>query len=322
MPTEEFIQNRTSNQVQTFLLILAMTGLLGLTGFLILGWFGFLTALGLLIVGILFSKQASAAMVLRLYKARPIGRQQAPQMVQMFEELCRRANLGFQPTLHYVPSRMPNAFACGTGNDAGVAITDGLIRMLNSRELAGVLAHEIAHIRNDDLRVLGTADAISRTVSFLSRIGFFLVLLSISGTLFGDGFLGPMIAGILLFIAPTAVVLLQLAVSRTREFNADLGAAELTHDPDALASALLKLEKLSQHHGLIDQIFSPGRRRSQPAMLRTHPATDERVERLMSLGIQPPRIDLPPQPSHRVLVRRWPRIEQRPAYHWMSGLWY
>lgn len=329
MPQSKFQENRASNQLHTWLLMLAMTALLSLSGYALMGTWGLVAAIGLLVFGVFFTKRASAALVLRLYKAQPIQPHQAPGLVQMFDELCRRAELDSQPTLHYIPTRLPNAFACGTGNKTAVAITDGLLRILNARELAGVLAHEVAHIMNDDLRVMGTADSISRTTSMLSRFGVMLILFSFSGSMFGSGSLQMILAGLLLFMAPTGMILLQLAVSRTREFNADLGAAQLTGDPHGLASALKKLERMSGgNKGIFEKILRPGEKRAQPAMLRTHPPTPERVEKLMELVDhelvkQAARIQPPETPRRRIVVQQQqPRLRRKPGYHWVSGLWH
>ena len=140
----------------------------------------------MLAFGVLFSRKASVAVILRMYKASPINYQQAPQLVDLFDELCRRAGLQEAPHLFYIPSRLPNAFAVGTGESASVAVTDGLLRMMNSRELAGVLAHEIAHVVNGDIRVMTTADAITRATSMISRMGLFAMMFSFGGMVFGS----------------------------------------------------------------------------------------------------------------------------------------
>ena len=326
MPTAKIRENKRSNLLQTVFLITAMGGLLALTGFMLMGWVGMIAAMGVLLFGILFTKRASAAMVLKMYKAKPIQYHQAPQLMDLFKELCDRAKLDSEPGLFYIPSRLPNAFACGVPGKESVAITDGLLRMLNPRELSGVLAHEVAHIMNDDLRVLGTADTISRTISMLSRFGMMLMLFSFSGTLIGAEPFRMIAAGLLLFFAPTIVVLLQLAVSRTREFNADQGAAELTGDPQGLSSALQKLERLTGNNtGILERILKPGQKRAQPAMLRTHPPTQERVDKLNELVKEianPEQNGSLKSSQHRMPILIQPKIKRRPKYHWVSGLWH
>ena len=323
MPQSAIDQNEFQNQLQTVLLILAMIAILGLTGFFMFGLYGFLGALAFLLFGLFFSGRASAAMILRMYKATPIERHQAPQLLEIFEVICERAELDSQPGLYYVPSRMPNAFAVGTGKSASVAVTDGLIRMMNPRELAGVLAHEIAHVRNGDIRVMTMADAITRTTSTVARLGLMAIFLSLGGMMFGSTLPGMMLGGLLMFAAPSVMVMLQLAVSRTREFSADLGAAELTGDPYGLASALTKLER-PKPKGILGRILHPGMHRKEPAMLRTHPPTEERVEKLMELvklhEEQQSEIRIAESPR-RVEIPN-PRVRRRPGYHVISGMWH
>ena len=322
MPQQTIDRNQFVNQLHTILLLLAMAVVLGLTGFFLLGVWGFATAIGLLLLGVFFSRRASAAVLLRMYKASPIQPQQAPQLVEIFEVLCQRAELEVPPRLYYIPSRLPNAFAVGTGQSASVAVTDGLLRMMNPRELAGVLAHEIAHVVNGDIRVMTTADAITRTTSLVSRIGLMAMMFSFGSMVFGSSGPGLLLGGLVMFLAPTAVVMLQLAVSRTREFNADLGSAELTNDPAGLASALTKLDR-PKPKGILGKILRPGMRRKEPAMLRTHPPTDERVERLMELvklaqNKQAAQIAAKPR---RVVIEDRPRVRRRPRYHFTTGIW-
>lgn len=323
MPTAAIDQNQFQNQIHTILLIIAMVAILGLTGFFMFGLYGFVGAIALLLFGLFFSGRASAAMILRMYKAIPIARQEAPHLVDIFAEICRRAELEHQPRLFYVPSRMPNAFAVGTGRDASVAVTDGLLRMMNPRELAGVLAHEVAHVCNGDIRVMTMADAITRTTSTIARFGLMAVMLSLGGMMYGSTLPGMLIGGLIMFGAPAVMVMLQLAISRTREFNADQGAAELTGDPYGLASALAKLER-PKSKGILGKILRPGMHRKEPAMLRTHPPTDERVEKLMEL------VKIQQQNQQEMQVAERPRrvpianerVRRRPRYHFLSGLWH
>ena len=199
--------------------------------------------------------------------------------------------------------------------------------MLNGRELAGVLAHEIAHVVNNDVRVMGLADAISRTTSAMSRFGLLTMLFSFSGTMMGQSFGRFAAAGLVLFFAPTILILLQLAISRTREFDADLGAAEITGDPIGLAMALEKLES-TQKKSIFQRIFSPGPNRSQPAMLRTHPETKERVERLAAIAqkdARQPQLNASKLTSaergQEFRVGASP-VRRRPRYHITNGMWY
>ena len=182
--------------------------------------------------------------------------------------------------IQYIASPTLNAFAVGRREDSVIAVTDGALRTLDLRELAGVLAHEVSHIRNNDLWVMGLADTISRLTSMLSFMGTMLLIAALP-MFFAGGAGPPVLAALLLMFAPTLGSLLQLALSRAREYNADLDAAGLTGDPRGLAAALLKLERYQGRAW--EEMVMPGRRIPVPSILRTHPPTEERVRRLMSL---------------------------------------
>ena len=315
----------SSNTFHTILLILTMAVLAGFVGFVLGGKLGLFGAVALTVFGLVAGSRASAAIVLRMYKAQPIHPQQAPQLFAIYDELCRRAQLSPHPKLYYIPTRMPNAFAVGVGESSAVALTDGIIRMMNPRELAGILAHEITHVQCRDTSVLGVADIISRTISALSRVGLLMIFLS-AGSFFGKSAIAFWATGAILFFSPTVAVMLQLALSRTREFNADRGAAELTGDAHGLASALKKLDRIVQNHGgVLGKILRPGMKRQQPAMLRTHPPTDDRIAALMEVAQELESRQLLPQEllpnDRRIAPVDRPRVRQKPRYRFLSGLW-
>jgi heat shock protein HtpX len=255
-----------------------------------------------------------------MYRAQPLPPAAAPDVLRVFDTLAARGELDPPPRLYYVPSQMPNAFAVGLGRDAAVAVTDGLLRMLSLRELAGVLAHEISHIRHRDTRVMALADVFSRMTTSLSQVGQVLLFLSLPAVLMGSSPL-PLGGVVALVLAPSASVLMQLALSRSREFDADLGAIELTGDPDGLASALLKLERW-QEGPWWKRIWLPTPTTREPAMLRTHPHTAARVERLQNLhpeagdGVAA-RLAIP---SSLTSVALSP-VPRRPRWH-LTGTWY
>lgn len=315
-----------SNTLHTILLILAMAVLAGFVGYVLGGKFGLVSAVLLMLFGLAMGSRASAALVLRMYKAQPIHPQQAPHIYAIYNELCRRAELSPYPKLYYIPSRMPNAFAVGVGDSSAVALTDGIIRMMNPREMAGILAHELTHVQCRDTSVLGVADIISRTISALSRFGLLMLFFS-AGSFFGKSAIQFWITGAVLFFSPTVAVMLQLALSRTREFNADRGAAELTGDVHGLASALKKLDRMAQGGGgVLQKILRPGMRRQQPAMLRTHPPTEDRVAALMEVTQEiESRESLPDEllpRERRIVPADRPRVRQKPRYRFLSGLWH
>lgn len=273
--------HRWHNRAQTVFLLVAMTIAPALLGWLAAGWIGAITAASAVIGLTCFSPARSSKLVLRMYKARELTRQNAPELISMIAELARRAGLAHLPRLYYVPSQMPNAFATGADDDTAIAMTDGLLRKLNSRELAAVLAHETAHIRNGDLRVMTLADTTSRLVGALSQFGL-LAAVIVYPLMLGSGADVSGWSVLVLLIAPPITTLMQLGLSRTREFDADLGAVELTRDALGLVSALQKIEQTSKRW--YEQVLSGSRDQSTPSVLRTHPPTRERIERLMSMA--------------------------------------
>lgn len=317
--------HRISNWSQSLLLIVALLALVAFSAWILFGDFGVVVALAFTVFGLLFGRRATAAMVLKMYKAKPLEYHQAPELCETFTLLCQRAELDPLPTLHYIPSRMANAFAVGQGKSAAVGVTDGILRMMNPREMAGVLAHEITHIRCKDTTTMGIADIIKGSVSMVARIGFFMMFFSFSSFMMGRDGWNFLLSGGVMMLAPTVATMLQLALSRTREFNADRGAAVLTGDARGLASALLKLER-HKPKGMLERIFGGNDGLRQPNMLRTHPATDERVEALMRLE---PELASPDAAQHQIIppVRRFQipeqsRVRKRPGYHLGTGLWW
>lgn len=232
------------------------------------------------VIGLFLAPSLPKRILLSAYNARRMTGATFPEGIALVAELSRRAGLPRVPTLYYVPSQTPNAFAIGSPEDSAICVTDGLLRLLNQRELAGVLAHETAHIANRDLWIMGVADAMSRAVSLASWFGQVILLVNLPLILSGAAYV-PWHIPLLLMLSPTIMALMQLALSRTREFDADRGSVELTGDPEGLASALLKLERSVGRFW--EEIFLPGRRIPEPSLLRTHPPTDARIERLRAL---------------------------------------
>ncbi len=280
----EHERHRALNTVHTWLLAGGSLALLTVTAYVFGGLFGVIVALIFGAISIRLVQRVSPKMVLSMYKARPVSRASFPEGAAMVDELARRAGLERVPQLYVVPSAMMNAFAVGSREEAAIAITDGLARRLTLRELAGVLAHEMSHIAHNDLRVMAFADMVSRYTSVMSTIGILSLFFNILGSAGGYAAPIPWLAALTLIVAPTIGGLLQLALSRTREFDADLGAALLTGDPDGLAMALTKLERA--HRGMWETLILPGGRSPAPSILRSHPPTQERLERLAALRPQ------------------------------------
>jgi heat shock protein HtpX len=298
---------RLRNTLHTLLLANASLLILAATAWAFAGWVGVAYALFFGGLSLWAMGQVSPQIVLRMYDARPVLPAAFPEGSAMLEELARRAGLPAVPRLYVVPSRLFNAFAVGRPDDAAIAVTNGLLRALSLRELAGVLAHEVSHIAHDDLKVMALADMVSRFTSFMSTVGIALLFFNLFGFFGSDVALVPWLAVLILLAAPTVSGLLQLALSRTREFDADLGAAMLTGDPDGLASALRKLERIQGRNW--ESLVLPGGRTPDPSILRTHPPTTERITRLMALkrGEQ-----LPPSVEKFVRARM---ASQEPRLH-------
>jgi len=264
------------NLIHTILLV-AITGLLaGVMAWTVFGTTGLIYAAAYGAAGIYALGRISPAMVLKMYKARVLETNELPELHHVIRDLAARADLPAVPRLYYVPSQMLNAFAVGRREDSAIAITDGLLRAMSLRQIAGIVAHEIAHVKNGDLKVMGLADVLNRITGFMSTLG----LLGIPA-LFGMGWNIPVTGLLLLIFAPTIGGLLQLALSRAREFDADLDGASLTGDPEGLASALAHLEKRQQ--GKWEGLMLPGSRFPEPSLLRSHPKTEDRIARLMAL---------------------------------------
>ncbi|QJD31323.1 M48 family metalloprotease [Methylococcus geothermalis] len=293
-----------------------MMALLALLGHMVWGEEGLLTLLMLALALSLLHPIVSPWLVLRLYRARPLHPAEVPALYDMLAELARRAELPAVPTLCHVQSDLVNAFTVGGARDAVIGVTDGLLRNLQWREIAGVLAHEISHIRSGDLRVMGLADLMSRLARFLSLFGQLLLLFNLP-LLWAEQVQVNWWALALLIFAPHIILLAQLGLSRTREFHADLNAAWLTGDPEGLASALAKIEYGSRR---LMAILFPGVNLPEPSWLRTHPPTEERIRRLMELRQHPARPVWDPlrEPGRPAWMRQ---VTRRPRYHW-SGLWY
>ncbi|HET7688422.1 MAG TPA: zinc metalloprotease HtpX [Candidatus Macondimonas sp.] len=316
-----WLQHAWQNRLQSLLLLAVMAGFLGLSGWLLWGRDGLLVLVSVGAVSVLANPSLSPRLVMRMYGARPITQSEAPVLWQALLALSARADLASTPRLYYIPSRMLNAFAVGTPMNSAIAVTDGLLRRLTMDELLGVLAHEVSHIRNKDLWVMGLADLFSRATSLVSLLGQFLLLLNLPLILFSQVTINWW-AILLLIFAPNLSALTQLALSRTREYDADLNAARLTGNPEALARALAKMERIQG--GWLERLFLPGRRIPEPSLLRTHPPTEERIGRLMAL--QPRLKDAagpwgngPILPDMDALWGE--RVRRLPRWH-MNGLWY
>lgn len=276
--------------MKTVLLMGLLTGLVVFVGDLAGGRQGMYIALGIAAVMNLVSYWFSDRIVLAMYRAQPVDYSSAPRLYSMVQRLTQRAGLPM-PALYVIPTPTPNAFA--TGRDpqhAAVAVTDGIVRMLTEEELEGVIAHELSHVRNRDILISAIAATLAGALMILARILGYSMLFFGGG---GDrdrngGGLGALFA---IIFAPIAAMLIQMAISRSREFQADSSAAALTHNPMGLARALGKLARGNEAIPMDAEpstahmfIVSPLSGRSFVNLFSTHPPLEARIERLEKMA--------------------------------------
>jgi len=308
------------NHLQTILLIIAMAGFMALLGWLIWGVTGIIYLIVTSALILLLTPTFTPQLVMRLYNAQRLSPSQVPNLHSALLELSNRSNLNSVPVLYYIPSSMISAFAVGRPKQAGIAITDGFLHAFDLREAVGVLAHEVSHIRSNDMSVMALADMFTRLTSMLSLFGQLLFIFNLPLIILGFVSINWLVI-VLLILAPTISTLAQLGLSRIREYDADLNAVRLTGDPEGLASALVRMEKIQG--GWLERLFFSGRRIPVPSFLRTHPPTDERVQRLLSLN-HDSDIESVYNPSNTtplvedLLLRK---IKRRPGWHF-NGLWH
>lgn len=279
-------QNRWHNLRQSLIMLAGMALLLGAIGWVLAGPAAVVWSAGAGLVILMLGPIAPPAFILRLYRARALAPDQAPELFALTAELTRRAGLSRPPRLYDLPGPIMQAFSVGHPNDAAIAISQGILTRLGMREVAGILAHEISHIAHNDLGVMSIADVMARLTRTFSYIGIFLIILNLPLIAAGQAHVAWFGVG-LLTAAPSLSVLLQLALSRAREFDADLGAVELTGDPEALALALTKIE--AQQRNPWERHLFPMGRPPQPSLLRSHPGNRERIARLHELIPAPQR---------------------------------
>lgn len=275
---------------KTFFLLTALTLLFVWIGFMVGGQSGMLIAFGLAVAMNFFSYFYSDKLVLKHYKAVEVGAQEAPGFYAIVERLAKKANLPM-PKVYIIPDRTPNAFATGRSpHHAAVAATEGLLDMLSAEEIEGVMAHELSHVRHYDILIGTVAATIAGAISIVANFLQF-------GAMFGNnrnGGAGNIVIMILLSIVmPLAAMVIQMAVSRSREYMADEGAARITGHPEWLQSALMKLENYNRGgmvreateataHMFIVNPFS-GKNVSFRSLFSTHPSTQSRIEKLEQL---------------------------------------
>jgi heat shock protein HtpX len=277
------------NLMKTAILMAAITALFMLIGRWLGGQAGMMLALVVALGMNFFSYWFSDTMVLKMYNAQQVDESTAPQFVAMVRELAAKAGLPM-PKVYLIQEDAANAFATGRNPEhAAVAATTGIIRALSERELRGVMAHELAHVKHRDILISTVSATMAGAIGMLANFGMMF------GGRDSEGRPNNPLAGLLVaLLAPLAAGLIQMAISRAREFEADRGGAEISGDPQALASALQKIQRLAQgipleaaeRHPETAQmmITNPLSAGGLRGLFSTHPATEERVERLLAMA--------------------------------------
>jgi heat shock protein HtpX len=276
------------NQIKTFVLLAGLTVFLVLIGNLIGGRNGMLIAFLLAIAINFFSYWYSDKIVLRMYRAQEVSEAEAPELHRMVDELSREAGIP-KPKVYVIPTDNPNAFATGRNPENGVvAVTSGIVRLLTPAEIKGVLAHEIGHIRNRDILIQTVAATLAGAIMILANIARWSAFLGGGDDDEGGlGFLGLIAMSI---IAHIAAMLIQMAISRSREYIADETGAKLSHNPESLASALEKMaygvQKAPMEANPATEpmfIVNPLSGGGMMRLFSTHPPIEERVARLRAM---------------------------------------
>lgn len=277
------------NNLKTTILLAGLTGALLGIGQLWAGERGMMIALAFAAVMNLGSYFFSDKIALATSGAQPVTREQAPRLYQVVDRLAAKANLP-APKVYLIPTDSPNAFATGRNpSHAAVAVTRGLLELCNDEEVEGVLAHELGHVRNRDILTSAVAATLAGAITMIARMAYYAELFGFGGGRSDDRRGGMLSALAMMIVAPLAALLIQLAISRSREFAADATGAEITGNPQGLARALDKIDKWSKRvplaaspamsHMYIIQPLTTGEVFSR--LFSTHPPVRERIARLI-----------------------------------------
>jgi heat shock protein HtpX len=291
----EFVSSSSHPIARTALLMAALVALLGIGGWAIAGQSGFMLFAGIGLIMNFLSYWFSDRLALRSSRAQPLPREQAPELYEIVERLSHEAGIP-TPPIYLIPSESPNAFATGRGpRHSAVAVTRGLLDRLDARQVEGVLAHELSHVRNRDVLVGTIAAGLAGVISSIGYIMQWGVMLGGGGRRRGGGSALAVLAWII--VAPLVAMLLRLGISRAREYGADASGARLTRDPAALADALERLDAESarepyQFAGPATAhlfIVNPlrGSNAKMLSWLSTHPPIEARVARLRAMTMGP-----------------------------------
>lgn len=263
--------------VQTVVVFLGMVVLLLVSGLQILGATGLALALGIVVfVGVWSQQQGNAA---HPSNTSLLERESAPALFRIVDDLSSRGALPATPSIHVLNAPLLNAATLGTMRQPLLIVTPMLVRALDRRELAGVIAHELSHIRHRDLTFFRIVEIVAMITVVIARVGWIMLLIFLPLTLAGSASVPVTVLAVLL-AAPVLSVALQFGLARAREYAADLGAVELTGDPEGLAGALEKIDNIGRSY--VHQVLPVPRKRDS-SVFRTHPPTDKRVRRLRAL---------------------------------------
>jgi heat shock protein HtpX len=306
--------------LRTFILLAGMTALFIGVGFMIGGEQGMAIAFAIAIAMNVFAYWNSDKMVLSMYGAKEVDRTSAPEFYGLVEDLARKAQLPM-PKVYIMDEAQPNAFATGRNpENAAVAATSGLLEILSREEVAGVMAHELAHVKNRDTLIMTITATIAGAISMLANFAFFFGGHSRNNPL---GMVGTLL---LMILAPLAAMLVQMAISRTREYHADRVGAEICGQPLWLASALEKLEQGAERieHEAAEEnpatahlfIINPLHSHAVDSLFSTHPNTANRVQKLRDmpggLGARRSRSSKPLSPSSGHSISMIPKTKKGP----------
>ena len=273
------------NTAKTAFLMILLTGLFVLIGDAFAGQQGMILALGLAILLNFFAYWFSDRIVLAMYRAKEVDDATAPRLHASVRRLVERAGLPM-PKVYMIPQAAPNAFATGRNpKHAAVAVTQGLLDLLNEEELEGVIAHELSHVKNRDILIGTIAATLAGAIMILARMAQFAAIFGGGGRDRRGGGLGLIIVAV---VSSIAAILIQMAISRSREYQADASAARLTGNPRGLARALEALQRASSRVPMEANpatahmfIVSPFSRQGITRLFSTHPPIEDRVHRLM-----------------------------------------
>lgn len=276
------------NFLKTVFLLSALTLLLVFVGGAIGGEQGMMSAFVLACLMNMGAYWFSDKLVLAIYRAQPLSESEAPAVHRIVRALTEKAGMPM-PKIYRIPSQTPNAFATGRSpRHAVVAVTQGILGLLNEQELEGVLGHELSHVRHRDILIASVAATIAGTISMLTSMARWALMFGGGRRSSRDGGNNPLVLLVMVIVTPVAALLIQLAVSRSREFHADEGGAQLSGNPLYLASALRKLEAGVQRTPMLEAnpttahlfIVNPLRGGGIAKLFSTHPPVEERIERL------------------------------------------